>query len=143
MPVDYHDSTYNAWRNMRQRCNRRTHPQFDRYGGRGITVCQRWDSFEAFRDDMGPRPSGLTLERVRNEKGYYPGNCIWATQGLQNRNTRRTHIIELNGKRQCLTDWAAEHGLHPMTVWSRMQLGLSFAEALAHPLQQGRKFHAL
>lgn len=80
---------YNAWTAMHQRCSNPRNPAFKWYGARGIKVCARWASFEAFLVDMGPRPPGLTLERVDNARGYSPSNCKWATWTEQNNNTRR------------------------------------------------------
>lgn len=79
-------STYDIWVLMRQRCNNPKAKGFRYYGGRGITVCQRWDSFEAFLNDMGERPPGLTLDRIEADGNYEPGNCRWATWETQNRN---------------------------------------------------------
>lgn len=82
-------ATYNTWIAMRDRCTDPTSDSYPDYGGRGITICQRWiDSFEAFLADMGERPAGTTLDRIDGARGYEPGNCRWATAVEQNRNTR-------------------------------------------------------
>lgn len=81
--------TYISWKNMLQRCYSVRHPHYKNYGGRGITICNRWrESFETFLADMGERPKGLTLERVNNDGNYEPGNCIWATYTKQSNNRR-------------------------------------------------------
>lgn len=80
---------YLVWKEMRARCNRRSHRRYNDYGGRGITVCKRWDSsFEDFAKDMGKRPKGHTIERINNDSGYTPSNCKWATYAEQNKNKR-------------------------------------------------------
>lgn len=81
--------TYITWAAMIQRCTNESSPGFKNYGGRGITVCERWrNRFSAFLADMGERPPGLTIDRIDNERGYEPSNCRWATKTQQSRNRR-------------------------------------------------------
>ena len=90
---------YNAWRSAIDRCERISHPAYQRYGGRGILVAPEWrDSFEAFYRDMGARPKGGTLERIDNSCGYEPGNCEWRGWKDQNRNRRNTVFVEWRGR---------------------------------------------
>lgn len=80
---------YAIWSMMRQRCNNPNNKDFPNYGGRGIKVCQRWDSFANFIADVGSRPPGnMTIERVDNEGDYEPSNCIWLPKSQQSRNRR-------------------------------------------------------
>jgi len=85
-----HTLTYNTWRAMWDRCTNPNVWNHKYYGGRGVTICERWESFEAFVEDMGERPSrDLTLDRIDVEKGYGPDNCRWADWSEQQRNKRR------------------------------------------------------
>ena len=109
---------YRLWAAIVQRCTNRKRDDFATYGGRGITVCAGWRSFEAFFASMGPRPAGMTVERKKNDCGYWCGECVecrrlgrelncrWATREEQARNTSRSRIIEAKGERLTLTEWS-------------------------------------
>lgn len=114
--------TYAAWRHMKYRCyNERDH-SYPRYGGRGITVCGEWkDNYDQFCDDMGECPPDLTLERLDNDLGYFPANCVWATHTEQQNNRRSCRYITFNNKTQTLAQWAREVGIHEDTLRVRLR----------------------
>ena len=84
---------YTIWGAMLQRCKNKNNVRYNDYGGRGIAVCRRWEKFVTFYKDMGERPQGLTIERIDNNKGYFPDNCKWATM-TENLKNKRNNIIE-------------------------------------------------
>lgn len=95
--------TYRTWGMMLQRCNNPNFPAYENYGGREITVCERWLKFENFLTDMGERPDGFMIERINNNKGYFPKNCCWTTRIEQNRNQRirKDNKIGIKGVNFC------------------------------------------
>lgn len=107
----YSSPEYKIWSGMIQRCTNVKNEKFQSYGGRGITVCERWMDFPSFYADMGPRPPTLQLERRDNDKGYSLENCYWATRSQQMRNTRNTRFLTIDGRTQCVTAWAQEFGI--------------------------------
>ena len=124
-----------AWVNMLQRCESQSSASYSRYGGRGITVCDRWRSFENFLADMGERPSGASLDRIDLDAGYTPSNCRWASRKRQARNTARTHWVTLGGAKRSFMDWCDEYGINPKTVRKRLQLGWDVECAFTTPVR--------
>lgn len=126
---------YQAWFSMRRRCLSPSHPQWDRYGGRGIAVCDRWSySFEAFYEDMGPRTSSRhSLDRIDNNRGYEPGNCRWALPKTQMRNRRGNRLINIDGVTKTLSEWCEDYGVRLPMVRQRILKGMSPKEALTRP----------
>jgi len=129
-------SEYNTWQNMKKRCFRKSNAQFKDYGGRGISVCDRWlNSFENFFSDMGLKPTPThSIERIDNNGNYEPSNCRWATKQDQSRNTRRNVIIEYNGIKMTRTDWAKKFGLNTHILRKRIECGWSIEDALTKPV---------
>ncbi len=114
-----HHPLYSTWQNMRQRCVNPKHPAYSHYGERGVTVCERWsNSFKAFLEDMGEKPSPeLSIDRIDNDGNYEPGNCRWATKSQQMLNRRsivkqRHHIHHVTGRQaravKFLDNWSAK-----------------------------------
>lgn len=135
------DPIYNIWTAMKQRCLNPRHPQWHRYGGRGISICKRWvESVEAFAADMGPRPPGGTLERENNDRGYEPGNCIWAPRSAQSNNISTNRIITIGGVSRSVRQWEQHMGCARGTISSRLNvLGWSERDAVLVPAVRGQK----
>lgn len=116
---------FKIWAEMRGRCRCPSQTSYKRYGAIGITVCKRWDeSFQAFYDDMGPKPSpGHSIDRINPTGNYEPSNCRWATAKEQSMNTRRTVWVEWNGERIRLRDLAERYGVDPEASVERYKRG--------------------
>lgn len=113
--VNGYSTEYISWVQMRARCRDKNRPDYERYGGRGVKVCERWlNSFENFLEDMGKKPSKIhTLDRFPNNTDgmYEPSNCRWATPTQQANNRRSSRFIEYNGIVKTLSEWTKELGL--------------------------------
>jgi hypothetical protein len=114
--------TYKSYTDMLTRCRNPNHVAWADYGGRGITVCDRWqNSFTFFLEDMGERPSkDYSIDRIDCNSGYTPENCRWADRKTQSRNKRSSRMIEFNGKTQSLTEWAEELRINVKTLTARL-----------------------
>lgn len=129
---------YRSWLAMRQRCAFPSHVHFKDYGGRGITWCHRWDRFEAFYEDMGPRPSlRHSLDRIDNSLGYSKDNCRWATRVQQMNNTRSSRVVAYKGRSQTVMEWSREAGLPYGTLYARIhRFGWTPTRALESPIRR-------
>jgi hypothetical protein len=125
---------HRVWRQMLARCHSPEDSGYHNYGGRGIYVCERWRaSFVNFIADMGPRPAGMTLDRVDNDGPYAPENCRWATNAEQSRNRRTNRNLIFRGQTRCVSDWAAIVGVSATTICRRLDGGMSIEDALTKP----------
>lgn len=126
---------YSAWSSMKRRCSSPRDSNYPRYGGRGITVCDRWrDSFEAFFEDMGPRPSAIhSVERDNRDGNYEPGNCRWATQKEQANNRRSNVEVEAFGETMTVVQWAERLGIDQMIIYQRLAKGWNGERAVSTP----------
>ena len=129
---------WRVWRGMLRRCLKAGSQAYANYGGRGISVCQRWkDSFEDFCVDMGEVPKGGSLDRINNAGNYEPGNCKWSTRSEQCRNRRSNNMITIDGVTRCLVEWAAISGVARDTITFRLKSGWS-ADKLLGPVRSLR-----
>ena len=137
---------YQTWQCMKRRCESTNALDFPRYGGRGVRVCRRWHDFASFLEDMVTKPSARhSIDRIDGSGSYTCGkcddchardatmNCRWATVEEQSRNRRHVVMIEFQGVRLCMKDWAARVGLSRFTLAARLELGWSIERALTAP----------
>jgi len=131
--------TLESWRSMINRCYSRRASSWDHYGGRGIIVCDRWlNSFSAFVDDMGLRPSGMSIDRIDVNGHYCLENCRWLTPEGQARNTRKTRFLTAYGSTRMLREWSAITGVGTTTIRERLCRGWSPEDAVSvPPLKKG------
>lgn len=128
---------YRAWASMLSRCQNNGHNSYQDYGGRGITVCSRWQKFEPFFEDMGAAPSkNHSLERIDNDKGYAPENVRWAPIEEQALNRRTSRRYCFNGEVKVISEWAKITGIYYETLRKRLvEYGWSVEKALTEPVR--------
>ena len=128
----YRTRFYNIWKGMKQRCNNKNSPHYVWYGGRGITVCDRWYKFENFKEDMyqsylahveGFGEKNTTIERIDVNGNYEPNNCKWATIEEQANNTKSNHFIGVNGEQLTMKEAAKKYNIRYQTVYERLHSG--------------------
>ncbi len=125
--------TYKSWNALKNRCLNVNDEHYWDYGGRGITVCEKWLTFEGFYEDMGDRPEGMTLHRKNNYKGYNKENCVWADAKTQSREKRNNTLITFKGKTKCLSAWAEEYHLPANTIINRLKRLWGIEKSLTTP----------
>jgi hypothetical protein len=132
---------YHVYWNMVRRCTNEDADHYEFYGERGITVCDSWmESFDSFKEDMGPRPIGTTLDRIDPTKGYSPSNCRWATWDVQHNNKTNSRLIEYNGETLSISQWARRLQCTPRNIVYRIEVrGMSEQEAVSTPVKQYRR----
>ena len=122
----------NAWRSMIQRCHNPKNSSYERYGKRGIFVCDEWRyDFDRFYEDMYPRPEGMTIDRIDNNKGYSKENCRWVTYTENNRNTRKTVFLDVNGTLMKIHEILEATGHKKSTIHYRIKKGLSLEKIMS------------
>lgn len=123
--------TYITWTKMNDRCNSTQCREYKWYGGRGVTICDRWKSYVNFLSDMGERPEGCSLDRIDVNGNYEPSNCRWVDQKTQANNTRRNVYITYQGITQTIAEWASSLGLKYETLYCRIfKFGMPVEKAL-------------
>lgn len=128
---------YKAWCAMRERCNNPANKRYESYGGRGITVCDEWTSFDNFLLDMGRRPTSRhSLDRINNNMGYSPGNCRWALPHEQMTNRNITRFIEIDGVSVPLATVSKDCGIPANTLRARILKGWPTDRAVNEPVRR-------
>lgn len=121
---DFGSHEYRSWAGMIQRCTNPRNPSFHHYGGRGIGIDPRWRAYETFLQDMGRAPSAIhSIDRIKVNGNYEPGNCRWALPVTQANNMRTNVVLVWNGRTQTVAEWARSLGISAQTIRSRLRLG--------------------
>ena len=131
-------SLYGIWHGMKERTCCETHKQYKDYGGRGIDICEEWkNSFELFEkwSLQNGFEKGLQIDRIDNDKGYYPENCRWATRKVQANNKRSSRILEYRGQKKTMSEWADAAKINYRTFEYRLNNGWPIEKALETPVR--------
>ncbi len=136
----YRTKTYTVWTGMKNRCLNKNNHAYDKYGGRGIMVCNRWMKFDNFYADMGEKPEGMSIERTDNSKGYSPENCKWATCIEQANNTRKNKCYEYNGESLTIPQWGRKLSINHKMLAKRIRNGMSIEDAILNPKEVTRLY---
>lgn len=127
--------THISWKEMRARCLGPNPGKTKHYRARGITICERWNSFVNFLADMGERPPNMTLDRIDTNGNYEPGNCRWASRKVQSNNTRAVHLLTIDGTTLNITQWANIMGIRRNAIYARLSLGWNERQAVFSPVE--------
>lgn len=133
---------YCSWQSMKKRCRSKSSKSYQLYGAKGVTVCDEWyKSFQAFYNDMGPRPSkAYSLDRIDGSKGYCPENCRWATKTEQARNFKNNRYVEYNGAKILVVELADRFGINRFVFRTRvLQLKWPIDKAINTPVRKRSK----
>lgn len=136
--------TYTIWINIKARCTNKNAINFHNYGGRGIKICKSWMKYLNFKEWalMNGYSDNLSIDRIDNNKGYYPSNCRFVTPKQNANNCRSNHIVEFDGKRLTLTQWQERTGIHHATLRHRIKkLGWSIEKSLTTPTIIAKRNH--
>lgn len=131
--------TYHSWVGMTQRCSNPKHKDYDRYGGRGITVCEKWRTFSGFLEDMGEKPEGSSIERAENDLNYDKDNCKWATVSEQANNKSNNRVVEFDGESLTVAQWAIKTGINNNTILDRLNRGWDVKNVLTKEVNPHNK----
>jgi hypothetical protein len=136
MPFKNAHPLYACWRGMISRCENKNHPSYKDYGGRGISVCERWSirggvGFRNFVSDMGDRPDSHSIDRIDNDLGYFKENCKWSNKAQQQLNRRVTVIVQIDGKTYKAAELARQVGIKTDAIVERVKNGLTYDEIMS------------
>ena len=137
-------SEYGSWHSMIDRCFNRNSISYKRYGGRGVSVCDEWkNSFQAFVNDMGNKPTDKhSLERENNNGNYEPNNCRWATKAEQQNNMSSNRMLTINGETLSISQWSKKTSIKPKTIYARVGRGWSSEDAVFKKVRKRSKVNS-